>query len=294
MRHVAFLTMDSLEAFVAYDHLAVAPLRARGWDVTDVPWRADVDWSRFEAVVIRTPWDYQDAPEDFLAVLEAIEASGARLANDLRAVRWNLTKTYLREMEAAGVTIVPTTWGERLTPEALDGLFRQHGSEIVIKPIVGANADNAFRLTPEADASGALRTFAAKRFMAQPFVRSVVERGEFSLFFFHGAYSHAILKTPAPRDFRVQEEHGGTIRAIQPEPSLLEAADRALAAAPEELLYARPDFVRMPDGTWALMELEIIEPSLYFPYDAASPERFAEAFVRWVDRPLAPEAASGG
>ncbi len=282
MRPLAFLTMDSLEDFVAYDHLAVAPLRARGWAVTDVPWRAETDWGRFEAVVIRTPWDYQDDPKAFLEVLERIDASGARLANPLEAVRWNLDKTYLRELEAAGVATVPTTWGDQLTPESLAGLFEHHGGEIVIKPTVGANADNAFRLTPEADARGALATFAALPFMAQPFVQSVVDEGEFSLFTFDGAYSHAILKTPAPRDFRVQEEHGGTIKAVAPEASLMDAATRALAAAPEALLYARPDFVRLADGSWALMELEIIEPSLYFPYDDASPERFADAFVRWM------------
>ena len=282
MRHVAFLTMDSLEAFVAYDHLAVEPLRARGWAVTDVPWRAETDWSRFEAVVIRTPWDYQRAPGAFLEVLAQIEASGARLANPLEVVRWNLDKTYLRDLGARGVPVVPTVWGEGLTPEALGGLFGDLGREIVVKPTVGANADDAFRLAPDADASGALAAFAGRPFMAQPFVRSVVDEGEFSLFYFDGAYSHAILKTPAPRDFRVQEEHGGTIRAVEPAPALRAAAEAALEAAPGALLYARPDLVRMPDGSWALMELELIEPSLYFPYDAASPARFADAFVRWM------------
>ena len=286
MRRAAFLTMDSLDEFVAYDHLAIPPLAARGWAVDEVPWRSNADWSRYEAVVIRTPWDYQDAPEAFLAVLEAIESSGARLANGLDVVRWNLDKRYLREIEASGAPIVPTVWGDDLTPEALAGLFDRLGREVVVKPVVGANADDTFRLTPDtASASGVVDTFRQRPFMAQPFVRAVVEEGEYSLFTFGGDYSHAILKTPASGDFRVQEEHGGRIRAVDPEPALRAAAEAALAAAPGPLLYARPDLVRMPDGTWAVMELELIEPSLYFPYDDASPERFADAFVRWMDTP---------
>src|SRR5690606_17127208 len=99
-----------------------------------------------------------------------------------------------------------------------------------------------------------------------------------SLFHFGGAYSHAILKAPAAGDFRVQEEHGGTIRAVAPEPALRALADAVVAALGPAPLYARTDFVRTNDG-FALMEVELIEPSLYFPYDAASPERFTDALA---------------
>ncbi|MEM6326935.1 MAG: hypothetical protein AAF791_07440, partial [Bacteroidota bacterium] len=278
MRRAAFLTMDTLEDFVAYDELAKPPLRERGWHIEDVPWRSGADWDAYEAVVIRTPWDYHTAPGDFLDVLYTIEASRARLANPLDAVRWNLDKTYLRALESRDVPIVPTVWGHGLTPDTLAALRAQLGGEIVVKPIVGANADDTFRLGPEADTpteAGALATFADRPFMAQPFVRSIVEWGETSLFFFGGTYSHAILKTPASGDFRVQEEHGGQIRAMDPPPALRAAAQRAVEAAVEitgaDLLYARPDLVRLGDGSWALIELEIIEPSLYFPFDADSP-----------------------
>jgi hypothetical protein len=125
----------------------------------------------------------------------------------------------------------------------------------------------------------------------QPFLPEVLSEGEFSLFYFLGDYSHAILKTPGRGDFRVQEEHGGTIQQVQPEPALFETADaclQALASIPglprEPLLYARPDFVRTPQG-FALMELEMIEPALYFRMDAPrAAERFAEAVVRWLDQ----------
>jgi glutathione synthase/RimK-type ligase-like ATP-grasp enzyme len=277
----AFLSTDRLDEFVVYDALAVGPLEALGWTVETVPWRADADWGAFDAVVIRSPWDYQDDPDAFLAVLEAIDASGARLENGLDVVRWNLEKTYLRDLEARGVRTVPTEWGAGLTAEALAALLDRWG-EAVVKPVVGANADDTFRLRPtdEAARQRALGAFADGRpCLAQPFVRAVVEEGEFSVFTFGGETSHAILKTPASGDFRVQEEHGGAIRAVEPEPSLGALAEAALAAVPhpEPLLYARVDAVRMPDGGFAVMELELIEPSLYFPYAPGSAERFARA-----------------
>ena len=118
--------------------------------------------------------------------------------------------------------------------------------------------------------------------MIQPFLPAIVSEGEFSLFAFDGALSHAVLKVPGPGDFRVQEEHGGRILAVTPEAELLAAGEavlRALDALAETPLYVRIDFVRHR-GRLLLMELELIEPSLYFPYDAESPRRFAEATVR--------------
>ena len=274
----AFLTTDRLDGFVTYDALAVAPLRALGWTVRHVPWRAEADWGAFDAVVIRSPWDYQDEPDAFLAVLETIERSGARLENGLDVVRWNLRKTYLRDLEARGVRVLPTVWGDGLTADGLAALTDEWG-EVVLKPVVGANADGVLRLRPgDGDVrQRALAAYAGRLYLAQPFVRAVVEEGEFSVFAFGGEVSHAVLKTPAPGDFRVQEEHGGAIRAAEPEPALRALADAALAAVGQTLLYARVDAVRMPDGGFALMELELVEPSLYFPYAPGSAERFARA-----------------
>ena len=286
-RRCAFLTLDDPTDFVIDDALAVVPLARLGWHVAHVPWRADADWGAFEAVVIRSPWDYQAAPDAFLATLDRI-AAATRLLNGVRTVRWNLRKTYLRELAAAGVPIVPTVWRERLAPGDLPALFDAVGAdEIVVKPVVGANASGAFRL-PRADLQDAARVAAVEAayadvaLMAQPFVPAVVAEGEFSVFAFGGTVSHAVLKTPKPRDFRVQEEHGGLITAVTPEPALLAAAQAAFdaseAATGEAPLYARADLVRAPDGIFWTMEVELIEPALYFRMDTAAPAAFAAAF----------------
>jgi hypothetical protein len=283
MPHCAFLSMDTLEDFVSDDDLTYAPLDRLGWKVTPVSWhRPDADWNAFAAVVIRTPWDYQNDPEAFLAVLETIERSSAALLNPLSLVKWNLRKTYLRELERAGVEIIPTIWSEDAAEiSCLSAWFdRFDVDELVVKPVVSANADHTYRVPYAARAEMApalMQTFAKRPYMAQPFIRAVVEEGEFSTFFFNGEYSHAILKTPKPNDFRVQEEHGGIIQSVTPSAALLAASERVLRAVTPLPLYARADFVRLHGERFALVELELIEPGLYFRMDADAPERFAQA-----------------
>ncbi|MEM8556212.1 MAG: hypothetical protein AAGG50_00045 [Bacteroidota bacterium] len=290
MNRCAFLTMADPTGFVIDDDLAIAPLDALGWHVDRVPWTADADWDAFDIVIIRSPWDYQHHAAAFLAVLDRIEASAARLENPAALVRWNLDKGYLRDLDAQGHAIVPTVWSDGLDAAVggmLDSAFdRFDTDQLIVKPTVSANADDTFWLKRDGLAE-ALRVTLAETFrdracMVQPFVPAVVSEGEFSLFYFAGAYSHTILKTPKPRDFRVQEEHGGLIRAVHPEPTLRAQADAVVAMLSPAPLYARADFVRMPDGTFAVMELELIEPALYLRMDADAPERFARAVVSWM------------
>lgn len=214
----------------------------------------------------------------------AVGVSNARLQNDLQTVRWNIHKTYLRDLRDRGLHIVPTRWLDRLDAERLSGLFGEFSSRrIVVKPVVGANADDTFLLDAHATGAAqaaALATFSQRELMAQPFVESIVSTGEYSLFYFGGQYSHSIVKTPKSYDFRVQEEHGGIIRSVQPDDDLVAAAGRVTSVLDRPTLYARVDLVRLPDGCPALMELELIEPSLYFPFDQQAPERFADAVVR--------------
>jgi glutathione synthase/RimK-type ligase-like ATP-grasp enzyme len=283
MHRCAFLTLEDPTGYVIDDELAYPALAALGWRVDTIPWgRPQVEWRGYNAVVIRSTWDYVSHPDQFLDVLAEIERSGAPLFNPLHLVRWNLRKTYLRELARRGVPVVPTIWRERLNPGELPQLIAEVGTaEVAIKPVVGANARGAFRLDAQTARSraGELTAYYADRaLMVQPFLSAVTTEGEFSLFYFNGQHSHTVLKTPKPGDFRVQEEHGGFIRAVETEPALRQAGDVALRALGEAPLYARADFVRAEDGGgYWLMELELIEPSLYFRTDSGAPERFALA-----------------
>lgn len=284
MRRCAYLTMKNPAGFFIYDELTYAPLKELDWQVIEIPWTyTSVQWCDYDAVVIRSPWDYQTQADHFLSVLAEIEASGTRLFNPLATCRWNMTKTYLRDLQNRGVTIVPTVWLDRLDSMMLQELFiRTMSKTIVVKPIIGAGAEDTFviRCDSSFGRSEALTAFADRPLQAQPFLESILSEGEYSLFYFGSHYSHAILKLPKAGDFRVQEEHGGLITSFHADEKMRQVGQQVLDAIGETLLYARIDLVRLPSGELALIEAELIEPSLYFSYDAESPRRFADALDR--------------
>ena len=282
---VAFLVMNDMGDFVTDFELSIAPLRVLGWRVETVPWRSAPDWNRFDAVYICTPWDYPQYAIEFRRVLESIDASDAVLCNALSIVRWNLDKTYLRDVEARGDRIVPSTWYSHFAREDVEGFFQDHEADtVVLKPNVGGNAVDTFVLrdpVPEETLSELETLFRNRRFLVQPYIESITSEGEYSLFFMNGRYSHAIGKIPAPGDFRVQEEHGAEISRIDPPAGLHEIAERVFSHIEPRPAYGRGDWVRGPDGEFLLMELELVEPSLYLRTDPGAPARFARAFDEW-------------
>ncbi|QDP02940.1 hypothetical protein FNC98_06670 [Thalassotalea sp. PS06] len=285
MKHCAILSMANLEEFEVYDELLDKPFLEAGWQTHTVDWHdKSIDWNVYDVVLIRSPWDYQQYEQEFIEVLESIEASSAILENDLQTVRWNINKKYLMELEQKKVTIVPTLWKQRFDASELSGYFQHFETEqIVLKPCVSANAENTFWLRKDnfkAAIADLEIAFAKGDFMVQPFMEHVISEGEFSCFYFNGQYSHSILKTPKQDDFRVQEEHGGRLALIEePEATLLAHAEHALQNLPSMPMYARLDFVRHQDG-FAMMEAELIEPSLYFNMDPTSAQRFVDCFVK--------------
>ena len=281
-KRVAYLVMEDMGDFVTDFHLSIGPMASLGWDVVSVPWRSRPDWNAFDAVYICTPWDYPQSADEFLRVLEVIDASRALLLNELATARWNLDKTYMRDVAARGDDIVPSTWFDGFCREDAPAFFADHDVDrVVIKPTIGGNAMDTFVLTEPVPGEllGCLaETFAGRAFFVQPFIESIRDEGEYSLFFFNGEYSHAIVKTPRPGDFRVQEEHGATITPTSPPDGLLDVAHRVFSHIEPLPVYGRGDWVRGPDGRFLLMELELIEPSLYLRTDSGAALRFACAF----------------
>ncbi len=271
--------MDDISAFVSDAPESVPAMNELGWEVEFVSWRApDVDWDEFDLVYICTPWDYQDDPDAYLDVLETIEASNALLVNSLATVRWNLDKAYLRELEANGARIVPSRWHDSWSGDALAAAFDAFGSEkLVVKPRVGANADHTYVVSPDSATDELRQVFRNRPFFIQPFLESITAEGEYSLFYFGGRYSHAILKKPKAGDFRSQEEHGADILHSTANDTMRAAAEKMLSTLDPAPVYARADYLRGPGDEFLLMELEVNEPSLYFRMDDGSPARFAQA-----------------
>jgi len=258
-------------------------MAALGWQAETVLWRdASINWDDYDAVYICTPWDYPQLADEFMRVLKTIDHSSAHLINELSLVQWSLAKTYLRDLEEKGAVIVPSIWFDDIDVTQIPQWFETLESDtLVIKPNIGGNATDTFVLQnplSEDLAKLLLRTFRRRPFLVQPFIENIQTEGEFSLFFFNGEYSHAIQKTPKPGDFRVQEEHGSDIRSVQPTQDLIDTARNVLALVVPQPAYVRADFVRGDDDAFLLMELELIEPSLYLRTNAGAADRFARAF----------------
>ena len=291
----AYLTMDDMGDFVTDADLSFGPMSDLGWNVDMVSWRdVDADWDTYDAVYICTPWDYPDDPDAFFDVLEAIDASTALLVNNLDLVRWSLEKTYLRDLEARGARIVPSRWFDGFEGVDADHLFDAFAVDtVVVKPVVGANAADTFVLSRPISSdivSEVAQTFAGRAFVAQPFVENICTEGEYSLFFFAGEYSHAIRKVPKSGDFRVQEEHGADILSAVAPDDLIDVAQSVVSLVSPEPVYVRADFVRDNAGHYLLMELELIEPSLYLRTDDGAAGRFAAAFDAHVRAVMLPSS----
>jgi glutathione synthase/RimK-type ligase-like ATP-grasp enzyme len=278
---VALITSSALPQLWGDEQELPAQFAAAGIEAEPVVWSdAAVDWSRYDLAIIRSTWDYFERIGEFRAWIDRMERDGVRLQNPAALVRWNLDKRYLAELETRGVRIVPTRFFEAGARVDLPSLMREAGwSEAIIKPAVSGGAWRTHRVRLDGAAAAQrelddiLRGSGA---LVQPFLDEIARVGEHSLLFFGGAFSHAAIKTPAAGDFRVQMQFGGTHRAVEPPPAMLRAANDVLAALPTPTLYARIDGVER-DGRFELMEVEVIEPYLFFPGSPGAIDRFVAA-----------------
>lgn len=237
-----------------------------------------VDWSAYDAVLIRTIWDYFMHYPAYLGWLDHLDRLRVPAFNDTALQRWNSDKRYLLELAGRGVDIVPTQVASR--NDLRDVLDPMTGQDVVVKPTVSATAWRAVKGTVD----DALRRLVAELpdgdYLVQPFVSEIAEAGEWSLLFFDGRYSHAVIKRPAAGDYRVQSDFGGITKPAVPPADVLAAAEKALAAVPyRDHAYARVDGV-VSDGSFLLMEIELIEPFLFLDTNPGSAERLAGVIAR--------------
>ena len=275
---VALVTYAGEPALTADDRRLQDALASRGANARAVNWDADEAWDRFDAVIIRSPWDYYKRYEEFSSWLDGLEARGARVYNPVPLLRWNSTKAYLRQLDEAGIVVPPTAWIARGEQVSLRRLMRErHWETVVVKPTISATAYHTYRIGPQVtdeDQAKVDGLTASRDVMIQPYLDEVATAGELSLLFFNGTFSHAVLKRPRSGDFRVQTDFGGSVEPVTPSPQIIREAARVLAAAPAPTLYARVDGC-IVGGHFMLMELEAVEPCLFFNYDEGAADRMA-------------------
>ncbi len=279
MKKYVFLTCDDLSDYVVDDELALESFKKIcPEDSLDViSWSNEsVNWSDYDYAVIRTTWDYTKRLEEFLNVLESIKESGCKLLNSSSIVKWNSRKTYLKDLSKSGIKVIESIFLEDEDLESFkDKLINLPLVKMVIKPVVGASAEK-IEILSKAEMIDKFESLEKKEdWFVQPFIEEVLE-GEISYLFFNNELSHVVKKVPKKGDFRVQEEYGSALSQYTPNEEELNEAQRVVDSIGEKLLYARVDMLKTKEGQ-RLIELELVEPSLYFRIDPPSSDRFIHA-----------------
>ena len=289
---IALATCSQFPSLSEDDRLLRAKLIRAGYDVEAPVWSDhSVEWEDFDAVILRSVWDYHKRLGEFESWLEDLENESARVFNPPAVLKWNINKRYLLELETKGCPIVPTqilASGGRIS---IENILDSNGwTEAVVKPLVSASAmrtvrvsrSNANELKSDIDS-----WIDEHDLMIQPFVADIESTGEYSLLYFGSMYGHTVVKKPAPGDFRVQQEYGGLTELIDPPPEIKRLGDDLNHWLFEKfntpLLYARFDIVTIENRP-AIGEVELVEPYLFFGYSPASLDLMTVALGKFLGR----------
>lgn len=261
MKTIVLLSSENLEGYIHDDPIFIQALEQMNFKVRVKPWESFVDDGE-DLFLIRTTWNYTEHLDLFLSTLQKIQN---RLWNPYSLVQWNCNKKYLLDLQAQGLPVMPLTLvnDSQSLEKAMDDIG---GDDFILKPLVSASAKGLVRFRrenkPRVDQQMILQKFYPQ-----------IHGGEVSFIFFAGKLAYVVQKTPVPGEIRVQEEYGGVITAYEP---TVDQRQQALAVAeriPKPWLYARVDMV--PDV--GVIEVECIEPSLYFSTHKNSGVLFAQA-----------------
>jgi len=285
-KRIAFVTSSVKPDFAGNDISVVDLLKSSGTEVQPLPWDVDTTtWNSFDLVVIRSCWNYHHHPEKFIQWIDQMERQKVKMFNPLKIARWNLHKGYLKDLEAKGVSLPETVWLNKGSEANLSSIMNERNwKKAVVKPAISATAFNTFLVSKE-EASKQQQKFESligqADMLVQKFMTEVQEQGEWSLIFFDKKFSHAVIKQPAEKDFRVQNDFGGSAIHATPPALVLKQAERIINLIDEPLLYARVDGV-VSEKKILLMELELIEPTLFLEKENGSAQTFAKAMIEFI------------
>jgi glutathione synthase/RimK-type ligase-like ATP-grasp enzyme len=279
MTKIALLTCERLPALNPADQALIPLFAAHNITAVPVVWKAaDVEWQDFSALIVRNTWDYYTEADAFRHWLQAMEQTGIPIFNPVLVVKDNMHKFYLKRFLKKGIAIIPTLFSSAVAPVTWETLQAQGWDKIVIKPAISAGS----YLTQTYDTTTLTaevlhQAVAQGDWLIQPYLPEITTEGELSMIFFNGTFSHAVLKKPKEGDFRVQRQYGGLYQRVEPTPELLRQG-KYIATLEHNLLYARVDGVVLR-GKFHLMELELIEPDLYFEFGEDIGQRFVKSVI---------------
>jgi glutathione synthase/RimK-type ligase-like ATP-grasp enzyme len=273
MKKIALAT--SMLELPASDRVLASALSQSGFDVKTVLWSAEeYYWKQFDAVIVRSCWNYHLHLEKFLEWIGGLEKSELAVFNTPDLIRWNANKLYLSEVSAVGIEIPDTIFLSNEEQADLSNICVSRGwNGAVIKPLVSAGSHMTERRE-----TGLVRGPA----IVQEYVESIQSDGEWSLIYIASIFSHAVRKRPSANDFRVQRKFGGTVELIEPTVEMRRFAERVLENLRWPALFARVDLISV-DSSLRLMELEVIEPDLFLDLAPKGARQLASQFAVCIE-----------
>lgn len=282
---IALLTCEKLPDLTPEDQKLIPALAKQNIEAKAVIWSdKTINWNDFDYLIFRNTWDYFEKENEFNLWLDQIEKLEIKTLNAIEIIKQNKHKFYLREMEKQGIRILPTVFIDKTNNLNLAELTPAHWKKAVIKPAFSAGSylTEVFEVSKIQEISKKYKSIAAeKELLLQEFMPEIQTLGETSFIFFNKKFSHAVNKKPVAGDFRVQSQFGGEYNLIQPSQELIEKAQKITEIFPDNLLYARVDGIII-DNDLFLMEIECIEPDLYFNLSEKSLDRFVTEIVKLI------------
>ncbi|MGZ3693646.1 MAG: ATP-grasp domain-containing protein [Bdellovibrionota bacterium] len=278
---IALVTCEAKPEGSSDDRILQSALLTRGHEAHWEIWsNAGADWGTYDLALIRSPWDYYKRLPDFLAWTEKVGRL-TRLANPKETIRENATKDYLLDLEMRGLPIVPSIIAQDKATAMHVAVQMLEKGPLIVKPTVSGSSYLTFLLKDEALLESSVqKVLAHSEVLLQPFIESIATDGEISLIYFRigkeWKYSHAVLKTAAPNEFRVQSDYSGKVESFEPSKKIF-----AFAQAILERLSPHDSYVRIDLVDWKtkpkIGEIELIEPALFFGFSPGAAARQIEA-----------------
>jgi glutathione synthase/RimK-type ligase-like ATP-grasp enzyme len=282
---IAILTCEKLPDLNPEDQKIIPALAQYNIQATAAIWSdKTINWSEFDYLVFRNTWDYFEKETEFKIWLNQIAQLEIKTLNPIVTIKQNIHKFYLREMEQQGITILPTVFIDKTDALNLTELIPSHWNKAVIKPAFSAGSylTEVFEVSEIQAISDKYKSIAAeKELLLQEFMPEIQTLGETSFIFFNKKFSHAVNKKPVDGDFRVQSLFGGKYTLVHPSSEMIQKAQKIVDTFQEDLLYARVDGILIDDELY-LMEIECIEPDLYFNLSENAMERFVAEIVELI------------
>lgn len=268
------------------DQLVQDALEKKGYWVERKSWDdTSVDWSALDFALFRTTWDYFDRFDEFMQWFSATQYK-TQFVNSEAIILWNMDKHYLKDANRLGVNIPYTIFIKQGDTRTLEEICTPLPfQEFILKPCVSGAGRHTY-LIHKNELNDWQEKFsllnADESFMVQEFQQQIKTKGEISLMFFQGEFSHAVLKKAKAGDFRVQDDFGGTVQKYEASVAEIEFGNKALLMCPSPPLYARVDVFWDNQNQLCLGELELIEPEMWFRFYPETVHLFADHFDRYI------------